>query len=281
MRINALPVSFFPFCFFKNSFMKHFFFICCGIILFFSLFLAGCQKLVDGLLRRHADNPTTCKISSISYQLYDYTPSNAVFYNNRVGDPDSVIFTSQPTYGTAKFFYFKYDQQLRLVAFNAYNDRNPENYFFTHTYVYSDKGILIADTARISQDGVRQTFKFEIQYDSKGRVISETGHLLHSNRVPEPITEPFILLYNYNAEGNINDVNRTYDTSSINFLRTSSILMFTERNYSKNNPSNISGINDQGLPLGFPGIYHNEFLSNPWGLLQRTPPSQIKYDCTK
>jgi len=259
--------------------MKKLLFICCRIVLIIGLFqLAGCQKLIDGVFRRYNDNPTTCKIDTLRYQVYiDFPSSHAVFYNNRLGDPDSVIYDRHPTWAKGQFYYFKYDQRFRLVGFTANYDRNPDNYFFRHTYVYSDEGKIIVDTVRIREESTTRTIKFELQYDAEGRVIAETGHLLQSDRVPEPMISPFTILYEYDEQGNLSGAVDEYGTV-VNFLRTSSILMFTERNYSKN-AAGGGNANEQNLPTSFMGSPPNNFLSSPWGVIQQDAPQQIMYDC--
>ena len=54
--------------------------------------------------------------------------------------------------------------------------------------------------------------------------------------------------------------------------------MFTERNYSKNNPIGLSGVNDQGLPLGFQDLTRMIYYRTHGSLLQKTAPSQIVYN---
>ena len=86
--------------------------------------------------------------------------------------------------------------------------------------------------------------------------------------------------YSYDTRGNLEAASQTYD-EEVSFLRTSKVLMFTERNYSRNNPTGASGYNDRDLPLGFPDFTENMFATSHWGLIQRNAPSEITYDCSE
>ena len=238
--------------------------------------LSSCQKLKDMIFGDH-HHKVDCRIHTFTQEIVHGEPRVATFYNNSSGNPDSVVFDINAGSAGAQYYYFRYNQHNKLVGYDSYYDRGDDNYFFKHRYAYDNNGRIIMDTVDISQAG-RWTTVFELQYDNENRVISEVGRVIISDGEPVPDPESFILSYFYDARGNLESGTQAYD-DKVNFLRTSSVLMFTERNFSNNNPVGASGYNAEDLPLGFPGFADFMFPSSHWGLFVRYAPTEITYDC--
>lgn len=214
-----------------------------------------------------------CRIKTIKQKLSDNETRTGTFYYNSYGDLDSVIYDI-PAYG-GNFFYYKYDDQHRLIRYESHYDAPYVfyNYFHMHSYVYSAEGRIIIDTGWIRQAGSATQVTY-LEYDAAGRVIRETGNWIEAEgdstiQPLEPIT------YNYDDRGNLRAPESPdhYD-DKINFLSTRRALMFTERNYSKNNVIAATGYNDFALPTGFPPEMH---FQN--GIFLLGLPSEISYDC--
>jgi hypothetical protein len=227
----------------------------------------GCQKLIERIFPRPKppiSNGTGCQISSIRQD--DRT---GTFYYTDDGLPDSVIFDIEMGSAGAQLFYYSYDNHRRLVTFEAYYDRQPDNYYFKHKYVYSNNGKLLADTARIRQSGSWTQVTFP-EFDTAGRIVRETGKVIEAEG-DSTVTERPTLTYEYNADGNlISSPEISYD-NKVSFISASGIFMFTERNYSKNNPVGATGYNQENQPLGFNGASIIFF--------QQGAPSEITYNC--
>lgn len=228
--------------------------------------LSGCQKLIDRIFPHHDHpNESGCVISSIHQG-----DRIGTFYTNSWGDPDSVIFDTEMGSAGAQLFYYGYDDHHRLISYNAYYDRQPDNYYFKHKYVYSDDGKVLADTARIREAGAWTQVTFP-EYDGEGRVIRDAGKVIEAEG-DSTVSETMTLTFEYDSDGNLVNPNLdlTYD-DKLSFLSTSHVLMFTERNYSNNNPVGATAYNDHDLPLGFTGP--------GFTFLQQGFPSEITYDC--
>lgn len=248
-----------------------------AVLLFIAAQFSSCQKLIDKIFKDYHGNPTTCRIDTFKQEISEGQFRTATVYNNNHGNPDSVVFDVSAGSAGAQYYYFWYDSHNRLIAFNSYYDNDPENYFFRHRYGYNNDGRIVTDTVEISQAG-RWTTVLDLQYDNENRVSAETGRVIISDGTPIPDPETFTLSYPYDSRGNIVVNTETYDDKA-SFLRTSNVLMFTERNYSRNNPPGASGYNNQNLPLGFPGFTPNLLPTSHWGVFQRNAPSDITYNC--
>ena len=194
-------------------------------------------------------------------------------YYNRHGDIDSMIADVATGSLGAHLFYFTYDNNHRLIA---YREDAGESYPYqeVHTYAY-EKGRIVRDSVRIYPDGTSTDVK-TLQYDRQGRVIKESRLIINDDGTVVDNIEP--LIFSYNDEGNLVFGSATCD-DGVNFLTTSEQLMFTQRDYSRNNRLGATAYNDSGLPLGFvegiPATY------GPSSLLSFGLPVEIEYDCNK
>jgi len=234
--------------------------------------LSSCQKILDRVFPNH-NHDNICRISEMKQTFSATEGRTATFFYNKYGDLDSVVYDIL-VYG-GNFFYYKYDQSRRLIAYEAHYDPPYAfyNYFHIHSYAYSHDGKIIIDTARYREAGSWTQVTY-LEYDTLSRVIKETGNVieLEGDSTIIPLTPK---IYNYDDRGNLRsaDVPDHYD-DKINFLSTRKALMFTERNYSKNNVIAATGYNEYGLPTGFPaGLWVNN------GLFVVGLPSEIIYDC--
>lgn len=247
------------------------------VLLIIVTHFSSCQKIIDKIFNRGNHNSTGCTVKTIKQEIFEGSFRTATFYNNSRGNPDSVIFDVSAGSAGAQLYYYWYDNQNRLIAFDSYYDTDRDVHFFKHRYGYDELGRIKTDTVDICQAGCWTTV-LDLQYDNQNRVVSEVGRVIVSDGEPVPNPEPFTLNYPYDSRGNLVPANDIYD-EKVSFLRTSNVLMFTERNYSRNNPIGASGYNEQSLPLGFPDFTENMFPTSHWALIQRNAPTEITYDC--
>lgn len=229
---------------------------------------SSCQKIIDKIFHGHGHEQTGCIITQVKQPLgFSEDERTGIVYNNTHGDPDSVIFDIETGSAGAHLFYFKYDDMHRLVEYSGWYSREPGDYYFIHRYGYEGSRIIY-DTAQWREAG-SWTRMGLLEYDAQGRVIKETTRDTLPDGMPGTSSEGPTFTYTYNADGNLEGPN--YD-DKVNFLRTSDVWMFTQRNYSENNPEGAIGYNDEDLPLGFAQDHGVSFL-------QFGGPSEIQYDC--
>ena len=248
--------------------------ICMRCLTLFScaILLSACHKILDRMFPDH-NHDNLCRISAMKQRLSESDVRTALFHYNEYGDLDSVIYDAL-AYG-GNLFYYKYDQHHRLIGYEVHYDPPYDfyNYFHLHNYVYSDEGKIAIDTTRYREAGSWTQVTY-LEYDLLGRVIKETGNVIEMEG-DSTIVALTPKIYNYDDRGNLkSDDGPDHYDNKINFLSTRKVLMFTERNYSKNNPVEATGYNEFGLPTGFP--------SDMWidkGLFILGLPVEITYDC--
>jgi hypothetical protein len=239
------------------------------IIMMLLIPFSSCQKIIDRIFNHHPEPLYNCTITQVK-QSIDGGVENirtGIVYNNQHGDPDSVIFDIETGSAGAHLFYFKYDAAHRLVEYSGWYSRREGDYYFLHHYGYEGNKIIY-DTTQWQQAG-KWTRMGILEYDAQDRVIKENFRDTLLDDVPGTSSDFPPATYSYDANGNLTGA--TYD-NKINFLRTNNVWMFTQRNYSKNNPEGATGYNDRDLPLGFTTGHGVSFL-------QFSGPDEITYDC--
>ena len=233
------------------------------------LFSVSCKK------RGHFEIP--CKIEKI-ISKYQYSPSSPVevnistFTNNVWGDPVSII-QSNPTTGRPHY-YFYYDNHRRLTSFKSeYGPGNIEDYT---RYFYDNNNFIVRDTTFYAGSDINNPASFlqtrvaEYSYDSKGRISKINYHVIG---IPGAVWENN---YSYDAQGNLIRPGYTYDNKT-NYLRTSLVLAFVNRDYSMNNYITAQTYNSKNLPTSYPvsgiGTSEPHFFS--------TAVTEIEYTCDK
>lgn len=234
------------------------------------LLFSSCKKFIDKYFPGHGNDKETCRITEVSQMSFVAEINRTGKFHYSKGLLDSVTFDIFMGSSGAQFYYFKYDNNKRLIEYSADYSREPGDYYIRHKYVYSDNKI-IRDTMFVREAGTYTQVK-ELEYDSQGRVIKEDVVLIEADGVPqnEP-QEPNI--YEYNEDGNLvqEEYMDAYD-DKVNFLRTNPVLQFVQRNYSKNNRIPANSYNEDGLPLSFD-------VAPIGGFLQWPLPIAIKYKC--
>lgn len=232
-----------------------------------ALFFSACKK--------RGEFEVPCKIEKIisNYHFYPEDPYEvniSTFTHNVWGDPVSII-QSVPTTGRPHY-YFYYDNNKRLKAFKgAYG---PEAIDFYTRYFYDNNNFIVRDTTLYSGADINNpatfqyTFVNTYTYDSKGRVSKVVTELVG---IPQGNYETN---YAYDANGNLTSPGLTYDNKT-SYLRTSLVLAFVTRNYSKNNYSTATSYNTKGLPTSFPTDWRNQRIPHFFN----TQVSEIEYTC--
>ena len=222
--------------------------------------LAGCQKLID---KFYYNDPVAklCKLKTVK-TIGQYESYFQTYYNNKWGEPDSIVFDNPGSGSPSQ--YFTYDKNGRLLT---YNERNRG----TSYYVYEPGSIMpVRDTLF---DYYTNVFVETFTYDEKGRIIKVYVDWLGSD-FPDFPFEDYERIYLYNERGNLYNeggVIYTQHDDKVNYLRTSKVLQFINRNYSLNNRTAATKYNKHGLPV----LY--DFSSTP-----ETAPfirQEIQYAC--
>lgn len=241
------------------------------LIVFFVIQLSSCQKLKDKFFPGGSHNgDKKCRIVEIKQDLFGSGElRTGLVYYNKHKDPDSVIFDIATGSAGAHLFYFVYDKQHRLTEYREDYSREPGDYYYKHNYEYWN-GRIVTDTVQVREAG-SATFISKLKYDSYGRVIREDRTWVLADG--EPVNETLDpLIYDYDSDGNLELSGVSYDNRT-SFLRTSQLWMFTQRNYSVNNPEGATGYNANGLPAGF------DVNAQGDGFLQFGLPVSITYQC--
>lgn len=240
------------------------------VMLLLVMLFPSCRKILDKLFPDHDGNkPKDCRIVKVKQYLSTGEDlRTGIVYNNAHGDPDSVIFDIETGSSGAHLFYFKYDASHRLVEYSGWYSREEDDYYFIHKYGYSGN-LIVYDTTLWREAGTWTRMGL-LEYDGQNRVIKETSRDTLPDGQTGVSSDGPTLTYTYNADGNLGT---GYD-DKVNFLRTSKTWMFTQRNYSKNNPAGATGYNDEDLPLGFE-------MGGGVSFLQFDGPAVIEYDCSE
>jgi len=213
-----------------------------------------------------------CQISKvIDYNPFLSSPRIFTFEYNQKGDPVKITPTLVST-GSPKH-EFRYDKKGRLTDYiGPYNNGAFE---FWHVYGYDQNGRIVTDSTYIFGDysGDAPTHDFlslrryvTYEYDAQDR-ISKATTVYPFAPFPVQVQE-----YNYGADGNRIMPGVVYD-NNINPLRTNTIWMFLNRDYSMNNSWNASGFTGEGLPTSINVPHSHQFIA---GSLY---PQVIEYNC--
>ena len=209
-----------------------------------------------------------CEITRIvGYEPFLPSPRVFTFEYNSKGDPTSITPTLIST-GSPKH-EFRYDRKGRLTDYIGPYDNG--FFEFWHVYRYDNKDRIVSDSVYIfgkygetpSNDfpSLRRFITYE--YDAKNRIKKATTVLTTGSSVDE---------YDYDNDGNRMVPGVAYDDNP-NPLRTNSIWMFLNRDYSVNNPWSTAAYNDNGLATTLV-VPHNRFF-----IVGSLFPQFIEYSC--
>lgn len=229
----------------------------------------ACEKLIDHL----PGKPKNCRVKRIYFDLQVSTDHYGVFYYNKWGNPDSVIYGHTGTALTNQFFRYNHKQQLIQARF-TYEGGGVER---LHRYGYT-KGVITTDTSyswpsQEEPEPLHYVNKSIIyfEYDNYGRIIKEKRNLIY----PANVTDSFI--YQYNSHGNrIYGSNVSFDNYN-NIYTTHPIWQFLSRDYSLNNPAQAASYNNFRLPTKFDSPH--DFFSSHFFLDRMLNKSVIEYEC--
>lgn len=213
---------------------KIYYLLFCSIMAIALLSISGCQKIEEALLKDPTADYKPCNIQFMHY-VSQY-PSDAVFYYNKYGNPDSVRHTFVSTGFTNTDF--RYDAQQRLTDYIRSYAFNKTFETWSH-YIYDSNNKTITAERRYifgtlttaSEPTTYYTFStINITYDAQGRRVGPYD--------------------TYDAAGNKIIQGVTYD-NKVNIHRTNKIWMFVDTDYSRNNPIAVDSYNRYGLPQQF------------------------------
>ena len=245
--------------------------------IFALLQLSSCTKLFDHVFGDD-HSPNKCKITSFTQNNVPFAGSRiAQFYYNSHGDIDSIITDVETGSLGAYVFYFTYDKNHRLIE---YREGLGQSYPYEEVHIYAyQNGRIVRDSSTLQpyNGNMEATFTIvkSLEYDSWGRIIKESQKAI-SNDNGTITVDPHVRTFTYNSQGNLVIGSATYD-SKLNFLGTNEYLMFTQRDYSKNNRKGATSYNYKNYPLGFVdgvGATYGES-----GLLSFGLPVEINYTC--
>ena len=233
--------------------------ISCLTIFTAVLLLTACQK------RGTFEVP--CKIETVYSNINGDDENTATFTYNGWGDPVTII-QSNPTTGRPHY-YFTYDSNHRLKTWKS--DYGGSDFVEYYTkYYYDNNNFIVRDTTWFQGANINDLSTFgsrivsDYAYDSKGRVSKVT-----ITYVGAPIP-PIEKVYTYDAHDNLIRAGATYDNKT-NYLRTSLVLAFMMRDYSKNNVYAATSYNSKNLPTAFSAGGRPPLFN--------TPISSITYTC--
>lgn len=250
-----------------------------GIFGIFVVFqLSSCTKLFDHVFGDD-QSPKKCRIVSFTQNNIDFHGGSrtAKFYYNRHGNIDSIIADVETGSAGAHLFYFTYDNNHRLIE---YREGLGQSYPYEEVHIYAyENGRIVRDSSTLMPYGGNKEGTFTIvktlEYDSWDRVIKES-HKIINNDDGTIVVDPNPLIFTYDSEGNLVFGSATYD-DGLNFLGTNKYLMFTQRDYSRNNRVGATAYNHKKLPLGFVDGMRPSYGQS--GLLSFGLPVQITYSC--
>lgn len=225
--------------------------------------------LATASCKKRSSFEVPCKIETV-ISSYPGDANVATFTHNAWGDPVSII-QSNPTTGRPHY-YFTYDNNHRLQAWKA--EYGPGNVEYYTKYYYDSNNFIVRDTTWFQGSDINDLPSFgnrivsEYTYDSKGRVSKVNTHWVG---IPISATEK---VYSYDANDNLIRSNATYDNKT-NFLRTSLVLAFVLRDYSKNNYITALTYNSKKLPTS----YSTDFVNGRRPTFFNTLIDGITYTC--
>jgi hypothetical protein len=250
------------FIYLSNFPMKKTFDIVVALILL-GLFSSGCTKIYDKWFAGHEPKPSSeCRITQIEQGPGPFSARRTgTYYYDEKGKLDSVVFNDDIP--GSQFYYWRYDDHDRLTEYEA--DYSRDNFNFIHKYAWNG-GKITQDTFFFNGPGGVEIVLWDLEYDSEGRVVAQTGKHIDTLEYGISVTPG---TWEYNSDGNLAN-GAEYDNSP-NCLTLAKVLAFTERNYSKNNvSSSVLGYNSKGLPIAF----------RPTGsFLEWWYPNKIIYNC--
>lgn len=234
--------------------------------------LTACQKLLDLIPNKAVKD---CRIKKIRYfnpyTSFEVDAYEGVFYYNRWGDPDSVIFEFLGESAYNLRFYYDNKKRLRELR-ETFQDTSAQ---IRHKYGYT-KGLITTDTVNVWNGYAHQVNYFK--YDKYERMIQFT-----LNFITNPPSTPVIADYVYDGNGNLEHpyLDLNYD-NKINPHQLHPIWQFIAHDYSVNNPIAAELYNNFRLPVKF-----NRFVTFPDIPLFTFPfpgvryldRSEIEYEC--
>ncbi len=233
--------------------------------------LSSCIKPHDPHNPYDADNTYDgCRVKQTINQTTDEsTPVTRNFSYNSNNDPVSVnspqVSTGNPN------LVFKYDAKCRLTEYSGLYTNGLFEFVHKYGYTYNritvDTQYVFGTYATLSGYwGLRYSY---IRYDGLDRVVQDSEVYV----LPSPLTN--VINYSYDANGNLIN-GKVYD-AKLNPHRTNKVWMFTDRNYSVNNPVTANTYNSSGLPTNF--MPPTSAFDLTFAYIGYFGSTQIFYDC--
>lgn len=222
--------------------------------------LTSCGKIDDFFHKPTEPAAKSCNVSKLEFKYQGDSPNSPdkiyYFTYNSYGNPVSAI---SPTVSVEFYnFYFLYDKKQRLTdlimpypAFTGDSIPRVFNflYYIKYTYVNDSKALQpVADTfhsfGAYNNGAISRCatcpfpYVTNYEYDAEGRISKTTTN--YNGQISRQD-------FNYDARGNLIRSGAVYD-DKVNVNRTNAVWMFTNKDYSRNNPFVADTYNTQGLP---------------------------------
>jgi hypothetical protein len=213
-------------------------------LVFISICLTSCQKLIDYYNVNEVVEPPACAIVKISGP--NAGGVEVKFYYNSAGLPDSAVEGPYGEYPFQTLYPYEYDGLGRLIRSGAYTTESPSKV----TYAYEGSSRL---PARDTIHSFTTTVQY-LDYDANGRVVRVYSKVLDDQgEVPIPDTE---IRYYYDIRGNRQEhpSNENYAgliaySDKPNVYSLNKVWQLIYKNYSVNSLSIGATFNEHGLPL--------------------------------
>jgi hypothetical protein len=223
-------------------------------VILFSILFYGCKK--HDLPCNVEEQP--CRVISMTAIDGD----RAEFSYTSWGDPELIDVAQNRTANPD--FYFKYDQNKRLIEFQAFHSKDLvfqelRKFYYEGNKIVKDSSFIGVSIDNLYAGGIQEG---KYLYDKYDRIIEY--NYIHYEPLDE-ITTKDTLRYNYPDESPYVD-NR-------NYFAGNRVLMFVGKDYSRTTPA--ESYNDLGYPIRFSETQRHQLFCCSFNI------KEIQYDCSE
>lgn len=230
-----------------------------------SMFLSGCKKIIDEIIKHPNGAADHCRIEEVNsqFQIFEgpLLDDIAIYSYNPKGNPLSIIHSTADRFeeeepGAYINMYFDYYPDGRLAVFlqnGLKKEGSRHDAILWHKYTYEGSNVII-DSVFVYASGDLYTGDFShpwdgvesgvsrLELDAYGRIVKETIFAY-------PGASPYIKTYSYDNAGNLVKPGVTYNTNWHNWRQTHNVWRLVTRDYSINSADNeVEAYNSKNLP---------------------------------